>query len=352
MNFACRLMNYQFCRDGFKCLVDKFYYEDYKLIEVELSNLTKKNLSRNKEYYFRILNYLCSLVHVNETSKINAIGIYKYVRNDELIQSVRIFIIAITNKITKKMYENAILHTDNVISFIKKHKKLACRDNRCKFISPADKHIYIDSFKRKNLYLDSYHNTPVFYMFIFELPDKNVDYIIVKLGYTDKLKQRISQFKTEFPGSNFYLIGLVHLLMRTQEISFHKYIRTKYPEMIFEYQVKDIKKNEFYKLNDKLYNIFNSINNIKMDELKYKYMIEEKKVQHAKELTAKAAYDSDIEDLKLKQAIEVTSQAKEATKKAKIEFASGKLSVAGKLIDKDVKLDKIKAFIDNILDDD
>jgi hypothetical protein len=110
--------------------------------------------------------------------------------------------------------------------------------------------------------LGKYLQKYVLYMFIVPLRADH-DYVIVKIGYTCNIADRIITLTKEY-SSNVYLINLKLINTHDDETTFHNILKTKYPHTIQEYAIdtknKTKNKVELYKLSRDILNEYNEFN--------------------------------------------------------------------------------------------
>lgn len=94
--------------------------------------------------------------------------------------------------------------------------------------------------------LAKYLNKHVLYAFIIPLKTDHC-YFIIKFGYTENITDRIETLNTEYK-SGVYLIGLRLIRGKSDEQTFHDFIKLKYSYLIEAYEIGNKKKVELYKL--------------------------------------------------------------------------------------------------------
>lgn len=83
---------------------------------------------------------------------------------------------------------------------------------------------------------------------------KNIDdYIIIKIGYSEDLKTRIKTLEKDYNCETIFLAARP-ISGKREELAFHKKLRDKYPELIFEHYKNNKERKELYKLNPVIMN--------------------------------------------------------------------------------------------------
>lgn len=106
--------------------------------------------------------------------------------------------------------------------------------------------------------LTDYIDYPVMYMFIVPLKIKEHEDVIVKIGYSSDICERIKTLKSEYK-SDIHLIGLRLIKSEKIEKHFHKLLHEVYPENIEDKVLGEKNKIELYKLSEKIIKEFDSI---------------------------------------------------------------------------------------------
>lgn len=103
--------------------------------------------------------------------------------------------------------------------------------------------------------IGKFSNKHVLYAFIITLKTDH-NYVIIKFGYTYKLHKRFKSLQSEYK-SNVHFINAKIITAESDEIKFHKILKTKYPHLIEEYSIDGKDKTELYKFNPVLIKEFN-----------------------------------------------------------------------------------------------
>ena len=114
--------------------------------------------------------------------------------------------------------------------------------------------------------LSSYKNKNVMYIFILALKDnKNLNRIIIKIGYSEIITDRIMSLKQEY-GCDIFLTHLKPIRGETIETHFHNTMRKIYPDMIYNEKINSKNKEELYILDERLINEFMALPEVNIVE--------------------------------------------------------------------------------------
>ncbi len=97
------------------------------------------------------------------------------------------------------------------------------------------------------------------YCFVMALEDpERMNRVLVKIGYTHDIAQRVNQLKYEY-GCDVFLIGLKCIASRQMETLFHRHIRTTKKELHYPIEINGKPKNEIYLFSKVLYDEFMAV---------------------------------------------------------------------------------------------
>ena len=114
---------------------------------------------------------------------------------------------------------------------------------------------YLSSECRK-LDRNEYHEEPVLYIGILRIKDPlNKNRIIIKIGFSDNIWNRIKRLKTEY-GCDFELLGLKKIFQESDEQQFHTELKKEFPHLIVDIQIKNQNKTEVYVYDREIYERF------------------------------------------------------------------------------------------------
>jgi hypothetical protein len=131
-----------------------------------------------------------------------------------------------------------------------------------------EKYIHILIEEGNKIPLISYNQNHVLYACIINF---DLDYIVIKFGYTYKIIRRLQELKDEFD-CEVYIIGIKRVKAQEDEKDFHSNLKKLYPKLIENVVIKKHNKVECYKFTYKLWSEFlelneniNDINKLKLE---------------------------------------------------------------------------------------
>lgn len=101
-----------------------------------------------------------------------------------------------------------------------------------------------------NISLSKYIGKHVLYMFVIPIKTEHND-IIIKIGYTEDIIDRIRTLKVEYK-TTVFLIRIKIITGKKDESKFHKSMVKLYPQLVEKYKIKNKNKVELYKMSDKI----------------------------------------------------------------------------------------------------
>jgi len=110
-----------------------------------------------------------------------------------------------------------------------------------------EKYKEIVSTSKKKL-LSKYTKGNIMYFLLTTIPSS---YAVCKIGFTDDYFKRFTELIKEYK-CDMYLISAKFVTCEEDERRFHKFVKHKYPELIFDYTLSGSKKTEMYKYHPKL----------------------------------------------------------------------------------------------------
>jgi len=112
----------------------------------------------------------------------------------------------------------------------------------------------------------NYRSNPVLYMFI--LPFKtNDNSVIVKIGYTSNIIDKLESLRNEFRCSQIFLIGIKLVRDKNDHTLFNKILKNKFKHQREQVMIDGISKNGTYWLSGSLMNEFDAIEYVNDDHL-------------------------------------------------------------------------------------
>ena len=126
-------------------------------------------------------------------------------------------------------------------------------------IDPINLKLVLDLIKKsKTVNISKYLNQHAIYLCVTLLVSDKENKIIIKIGYTADILKRLSSLNTEYK-CKMLICGIGSIKSEQHEKEFHKVLKLRFPELIYDTTIDTVEKDELYYYDDRIINEFNSL---------------------------------------------------------------------------------------------
>ena len=126
-------------------------------------------------------------------------------------------------------------------------------------IDPINLKLVLDLIEKSKLVnIGKFLNQHIIYMLVTSLISDKERKVIIKIGYSANILKRLIALNNEYK-CKMLICGIGHIKSEQHEKEFHRVLKLRFPELVYDITIGSIEKDELYYCDERIINEFNSL---------------------------------------------------------------------------------------------